>query len=90
MTLYFETYAGSLSARAILADNDHIISQINIPAKNNIELINALAHYVSQYNVDCIQTNNPVYSAPVIEQKINEVLTNKYSYNKYIRMVCKQ
>lgn len=89
MTLYFETYAGSLSARAVLADNDHIISQINIPAKNNIELINTLAHYASQHNVDCIQTNNSAYAAQAVEQKINEILSNEYNYSKYVRMVCK-
>ena len=89
MTLYFETYAGSLCGKAVLADNDQIITQINIRAKNNIELINTLAHYASQHDVDCIQTNDPAYSAPIVEQKINEILANEYNYNKYIRMVCK-
>lgn len=87
--MYFETYAGSLSGKAVLADIDRIIAQVSIRAKNSTELINTLAHYVSQYNVDCIQTNNSVYSTLLIEQKLNELLTNEYSYHKYVRMECK-
>lgn len=70
-------------------DNEHIVAQINIRANNSKELIDNLASYISRYNVDYVQTNNPAYAAQEIEQKINEVLINKYSYGKYIRMVCK-
>ena len=70
-------------------DNEHIVAQINIRANNSKELIDNLASCIARYSVDYVQTNNPAYAAQEIEQKINEVLINKYSYGKYIRMVCK-
>ena len=70
-------------------DNERIVAQINIRANNSKELVDNLTSYISQYNVDYVQTNNSAYVAQEIEQKINEVLINKYGYGKYIRMVCK-
>lgn len=70
-------------------DNERIVAQINIRANNSKELVDNLANYISQYNVDYVQTNNSAYAAQEIEQKINEVLVNRYSYDKYIRMVYK-
>ena len=65
--MYFEIYAGSFFGKAVLMDNEHIVTQINIRANNSKELIDNLASYISRYSVDYVQTNNPAYAAQEIE-----------------------
>lgn len=84
--MYFETHAGLLEGKISLIDGDKVIAQFNVSAHSGGELLNALARYGSEYNIECIKTNNPVYAEKIIEQKVNDILIKEYNYNKYIRM----
>lgn len=84
--MYFETHAGLLAGKLTLIDNGGTTKQINISTNNKGELLNILARYACEYNAEYIKTNNPAYAAKAIEQKVNELLTKEYNYNKHIRM----